>query len=92
MRTGAEAGAVEIGLSSKDVVMPDEKPKHTPESVAVKVVSALLKVSPQQKKNKQPKANAPIDVRPSATNSCSGATTSINSPINVSYCSSTIKR
>jgi hypothetical protein len=42
MRTGAEAGSVEIRFSSKDVVMADEKPKHTPESVATKVVKALL--------------------------------------------------
>jgi hypothetical protein len=51
MRTGAEAGSVEIRFSSKDVVvMADEKPKHTPESVASKVVKALLKVPPKEKK------------------------------------------
>ena len=30
--------------------MADEKDKHTPESVAAKVVRALLKATPQQKR------------------------------------------
>ena len=50
MRTGAEAGTVEIRFSSKDVAMPDDKSKHTPESVAAKVVKALLKVPPKENK------------------------------------------
>jgi hypothetical protein len=32
--------------------MADEKDKHTPESVAAKVVKALLKVKPEPKKRK----------------------------------------
>jgi hypothetical protein len=31
-------------------MMPDEKPKHTPESVAAKVVKALLKAPSEQRK------------------------------------------
>jgi len=38
--------------------MADEKDKHTPESVAVKVVKALLKVSPQNKKRKETQTQA----------------------------------
>jgi hypothetical protein len=57
MRTGAEAGSIEIRLSSKDVAMPDDKRKHTPESVAAKVVKALLKVPP--KKGRAQRASRP---------------------------------
>jgi hypothetical protein len=35
--------------------MVDEKDKHTPESVAAKVVKALLKVSPKKKQIRPPR-------------------------------------
>lgn len=52
-RSGAQTGAASFSIRVANV-MADEKDKHTPESVAAKVVKALLKYAPPERSEQRP--------------------------------------
>jgi hypothetical protein len=64
-------GAITLSISSEGLVISDDKPKHTPESVAAKVVKALLKVPPKGARKdiavKQEKATTHRPTKPKQT-------------------------